>query len=318
MADNKFERDGIILLNKEKGMTSFAAVNKLKKIIKAGKAGHAGTLDPMAEGLLIVMINNVTKFSDDFMKKDKEYYVEFELGYETDTYDLEGEVTRRYEGEIDVPEERITEAINSFKGKIEQVPPMYSAIKVKGEKLYNLARKGIEIERKPRKVKIYSVREIKVEKDVFWKVSFYVEVGSGTYVRSLVRDIGEKLEVYATMTKLVRTKVDKFTLDESVSLEEVENEMGKSGRIPKFQSVEFLFNYDTIVVSEEKYKNLKNGMTVLISNRKVVNPASVQENKLYSIYVNDRVTQKREFKGIGRVVRKSFDKIYLKRDKYFV
>ena len=173
MADNKFERDGIILLNKEKGMTSFAAVNKLKKIIKAGKAGHAGTLDPMAEGLLIVMINNVTKFSDDFMKKDKEYYVEFELGYETDTYDLEGEVTRRYEGEIDIPEGRIIEAINSFKGKIEQVPPMYSAIKVKGEKLYNLARKGIEIERKPRKVKIYSVREIKVEKDVFWKVSFY-------------------------------------------------------------------------------------------------------------------------------------------------
>ena len=113
---------------------------------------------------------------------------------------------------------------------------------------------------------------IKVEKDVFWKVSFYVEVGSGTYVRSLVRDIGEKLGVYATMTKLIRTKVDKFTLDESVSLEEVENEMGKSGRIPKFQSVEFLFNYDTIVVSEEKYKNLKNGMTVLISNRKVVNP----------------------------------------------
>ena len=217
-----FKNDGIVLLNKSKGISSFKAINKLKWIIKSNKVGHAGTLDPIAEGLLIVMVNNATKFSDNLMKRDKEYFVELELGYETATYDTEGEVTEKYESEINISDEKIFEVIRSFIGEIMQVPPMYSAIKINGEKLYELARKGIEVERQARKVKIYSIREINIEQN---KISFYTEVSSGTYIRSLVRDIGRKLGVYATMTKLVRTKIDKYSIDESVSLEEIEKKL---------------------------------------------------------------------------------------------
>ena len=130
-----FKNDGIVLLNKSKGISSFKAINKLKWIIKSNKVGHAGTLDPIAEGLLIVMVNNATKFSDNLMKRDKEYFVELELGYETDTYDTEGEITEKYEGNLNISDEKILEVINSFTGEIMQVPPMYSAIKImKGDR----------------------------------------------------------------------------------------------------------------------------------------------------------------------------------------
>ena len=275
-----FKNDGIVLLNKSKGISSFKAINKLKWIIKSNKVGHAGTLDPIAEGLLIVMVNNATKFSDNLMKKDKEYFVELELGYETATYDTEGEVTEKYESEINISYEKIFEVINSFIGEIMQVPPMYSAIKINGEKLYELARKGIEVERQPRKVKIYSIREIDIEQN---KISFYTEVSSGTYIRSLVRDIGRKLGVYATMTRLVRTKIDKYSMDESVSLEEIEKKLndekeifekklvkdtsddssynennvdgnGKIEEIIKFKNIECIFNGSLSRVGVEKVR----------------------------------------------------------------
>ena len=328
-----FKSDGIVLLNKSKGISSFKAINKLKWIIKSNKVGHAGTLDPIAEGLLIVMVNNATKFSDNLMKRDKEYFVELELGYETATYDTEGEITEKYEGEINISDEKIFEAIRSFTGEIMQMPPMYSAIKINGEKLYELARKGIEVERQARKVKIYSIREINIEQN---KISFYTEVSSGTYIRSLVKDIGRKLGVYATMTKLVRTKIDKYSMDESVSLEEIEKKLvkdisddssynennvdgnGKIEEIIKFKNIECIFNYEKITLSEEKYKKLKNGMTVLVGFKKFKNIYAVAENKLYCVYVKNEISGKKEFKGIVKVIRKSHDKVYLKREKYFV
>ena len=272
-----FKSDGIVLLNKSKGISSFKAINKLKWIIKSNKVGHAGTLDPIAEGLLIVMVNNATKFSDNLMKRDKEYFVEFELGYETATYDTEGEVTEKYESEINISYEKIFEVINSFTGEITQIPPMYSAIKINGEKLYELARKGIEVERQARKIKIYSIREINIEQN---KISFYAEVSSGTYIRSLVRDIGRKLGVYATMTRLVRTKIDKYSINESVSLEEIEkklnnqkeifeddsdneNNVDRNGEIEeviKFKNIECIFNYEKITLSEEKWNDSSCGI----------------------------------------------------------
>ena len=329
------KNDGIVLLNKSKGISSFKAINKLKWIIKSNKVGHAGTLDPIAEGLLIVMVNNATKFSDNLMKRDKEYFVELELGYETATYDTEGEITEKYEGEINISDERIFEVINSFTGEIMQIPPMYSAIKINGEKLYELARKGIEVERQPRKIKIYSIREINIEQN---KISFYAEVSSGTYIRSLVRDIGRKLGVYATMTRLVRTKIDKYSINESVSLEEIEKKLnnqkeifeddsdnennvdgnGKIEEIIKFKNIECIFNYEKITLSEEKYKKLKNGMTVLVGFKKFKDIYAVAENKLYCVYVKNEIYGKKEFKGIVKVIRKSHDKVYLKREKYFV
>ena len=333
--NSTFKSDGIVLLNKSKGISSFKAINKLKWIIKSNKVGHAGTLDPIAEGLLIVMVNNATKFSDNLMKRDKEYFVELELGYETATYDTEGEITEKYEGEINISDERIFEVINSFTGEIIQIPPMYSAIKINGEKLYELARKGIEVERQARKIKIYSIREINIEQN---KISFYAEVSSGTYIRSLVRDIGRKLGVYATMTRLVRTKIDKYSINESVSLEEIEKKLnnqkeifeddsdnennvdgnGKIEKIIKFKSIECIFNYEKITLSEEKYKKLKNGMTVLVGFKKFKDTYTVAENKLYCVYVKNEISGKKEFKGIVKVIRKSHDKVYLKREKYFV
>ena len=331
-----FKNDGIVLLNKSKGISSFKAINKLKWIIGSGKVGHAGTLDPIAEGLLIVMINNATKFSDNLMKRDKEYFVELELGYETDTYDTEGEITEKYEGNINISDEKILEVINSFTGEIMQVPPMYSAIKINGEKLYELARKGIEVEREARKVKIYSIREIHVENKEKCRISFYTEVSSGTYIRSLVRDIGRKLGVYATMTRLVRTKIDRYSIEESVSLEEIEEKLAKGKEVSgenvckdvsdmekveeiiKFKNIECIFNYEKISISEEKYKKLKNGMTVLVGFKKFKDIHTVTENNLYSVYVKNETLGKKEFKGIVKVIRKGHDKVYLKREKYFI
>ena len=330
-----FKNDGIVLLNKSKGISSFKAINKLKWIIKSNKVGHAGTLDPIAEGLLIVMVNNATKFSDNLMKRDKEYFIELKLGYETATYDTEGEITEKYEGEINISDKRIFEVINSFTGEIMQIPPMYSAIKINGEKLYELARKGIEVERQARKIKIYSIREINIEQN---KISFYAEVSSGTYIRSLVRDIGRKLGVYATMTRLVRTKIDKYSINESVSLEEIEkklnnqkeifeddsdneNNVDRNGEIEeviKFKNIECIFNYEKITLSEEKYKKLKNGMTVLVGFKKFKDLYTVVENNLYCVYAKNEISGKKEFKGIVKVTRKSHDKVYLKREKYFI
>ena len=331
-----FKNDGIVLLNKSRGISSFKAINKLKWIIGSGKVGHAGTLDPIAEGLLIVMINNATKFSDNLMKRDKEYFVELELGYETTTYDTEGEITEKYEGDINISDEKILEVINSFTGEIMQVPPMYSAIKINGEKLYELARKGIEVEREARKVKIYSIREIHVENKEKCRISFYTEVSSGTYIRSLVRDIGRKLGVYATMTRLVRTKIDRYSIEESVSLEEIEEKLAKEKEVSgenvckdvsdmekveeiiKFKNIECIFNYEKISISEEKYKKLKNGMTVLVGFKKFKDIHTVTENNLYCVYVKNETLGKKEFKGIVKVIRKGHDKVYLKREKYFI
>ena len=320
---NKFTEDGMILLNKRKGISSFKAINELKRTICAEKIGHAGTLDPMAEGLLIVMVNGATKFSEDLMKKDKEYYVELELGYETDSYDTEGAVTLRYEGEIEISKEKISEIIFGFVGDIEQVPPMYSAIKVNGQKLYELARKGIETERKPRKVKINSIREIEINSENPKKVSFYVGVSSGTYIRTLVKDIGDKTGFYATMTKLVRTKTDKFNLEDAVDIEKIKKENEnfdefKIKKITNFKDIEYIFDYEKIITDYEKYKKLKNGMTVLFKKNKFKNAEKINENKKYKLYLRSGSVENEEFKGIVKVTKKGTDMIYIKRSNYFL
>ena len=324
--NNIFLEDGIVLLNKSKGMSSFSAINKLKWLLNAKKIGHAGTLDPMAEGLLVVMLNNATKFSNDLMKKDKEYYVEMELGYETDSYDADGEITKKYEKDFEFEFEKIKEVVESFLGKIEQIPPMYSAIKINGKKLYELARKGIEIEREARKVKINYINDIKYKNN---KISFFVGVSSGTYIRSLVRDIGEKLGVYATMTKLIRTKINNYFLSESINLEDIisyfENNQVEIKceekenlyldknikKITKFIKIQEIFDYVEIKIEEENYIKLKNGMTVLIDKKDISN--EVEVNKKFKIMLKEN----NEFKGIINVLKVTQNKIYLKRDNYF-
>ena len=324
--NNIFLEDGIVLLNKSKGMTSFSAINKLKWLLNAKKIGHAGTLDPMAEGLLVVMLNNATKFSNDLMKKDKEYYVEMELGYETDSYDADGEITRKYEKDFEFEFEKIKEVVESFLGEIEQVPPMNTATQTKAKKLYELARKGLEIDREARNVKINYINDIKYKNN---KISFFVGVSSGTYIRSLVHDIGEKLGVYATMTKLIRTKINNYSLSESINLEDIisyfENNQVEIKceekenlyldknikKITKFIKIQEIFNYEEIKIEEENYIKLKNGMTVLIDKKDI--PNEVEVNKKFKIMLKEN----NEFKGIINVLKVTQNKIYLKRDNYF-
>ena len=313
----------------------------------------------MAEGLMIVMINDATKFSDDLMKKEKEYYVEMELGYKTDTYDLEGTVIERYEAEINISNAQIIKTVNSFKGKIKQIPPMYSAIKVDGKKLYDLARKGVEVERAERNVEISEIRKIKITRpdknskvNENIKISFYAKVSSGTYIRSLVYDIGEKLGVFATMTRLVRTKIGRFEIEDAIDLEKAEAEIDKLKELVEakrenesfwatksdaviraekireivcFVEIEYVLDYFGINVSNEKYGKLKNGMTVIDTFKKFENISkevnmrkNIKENQKFKIYVRNRDTNEREFRGIVKIVNIKGDRIYLKRDKYFL
>ncbi len=325
---NKYLNDGIVLLNKSKGITSFNAINKLKWLLNANKTGHAGTLDPMAEGLLVVMINGATKFSEDLMKKDKEYYVEMELGYETDTYDSEGEIIKKFDKSIDMKPEEIKKTVKSFIGDIEQIPPMFSAIKINGEKLYNLARKGIEVERKKRKVKIYYIHNIEYDKKAL-KMSFIVGVSSGTYIRSLVCDIGEKLGVYATMTRLIRTKISDYNLKDAIKVEDMAEFLEKNkdkdlsaeeiDRVLKIRDIESLLPYESIFINKDKYKKLKNGITVLMDCLKLKNIKSFRLNGIYKIYTkNNEKNEEKVFSGIVKIVKIADNKIYLKRDKYFL
>ena len=302
------KKDGIILLNKVKGISSFKAINQIKWNIGASKIGHAGTLDPMAEGLMVVMVNSATKFSDDLMKKDKEYYVEMELGYETDTYDAEGKKTKIHDGIIEYDEQNVRDVINSFIGIQDQIPPMYSALKVNGKKMYEMAREGIEIERKPRRVEIYSIRDITIKGQM---ITFYVEVSSGTYIRSLVRDIGEKLSFWATMTKLIRTRIDKHSLENAFLFEEIEKIENKEELIIDIES---LFDYEHITLSKNELLKLSNGMTTILELSKYgISNAGDLTNKKLKVYSSNN-----EFVGIANILKFDESNMYIKRDKYFV
>lgn len=279
--------DGIILLNKEKDISSFKAINKLKYKLGLKKVGHAGTLDPLAEGLMIVLVNDATKLSDLLLKQDKEYVVECELGYETDTYDLEGIKTKEFDGEFNISKDKIVNGINEFQGEYDQVPPMYSAIKINGKKLYDLARKGIEVERKSKIVNINYIKDISLDGN---KVSFTISVSSGTYIRSIIRDYGRKLGTYATMTKLTRTKIGKYNIENSKKMEDMED---MSTRI----DVKDIFDFERINLDENEYFKLKNGVKI----------GKEGENSYYSIYFNN------EYKGIGIIE----DNI-LRRFRYFL
>ena len=279
--------DGIILLNKDKDISSFKAINNLKYKLGLKKVGHAGTLDPLAEGLMIVLADNATKLSDLLLKQDKEYVVECELGYETDTYDLEGTKTKIFEGEIDLSEEQIISEINGFLGDYDQVPPMYSAIKIDGKKLYDLARKGIEVERKSKIVNIHYLKDIVVSGN---KVSFTVFVSSGTYIRSIIRDLGRRLGTYATMTKLVRTKIGKFDVKDSKKIDDIADDSVSI-------NVQDIFDFERIDLDENEYFKMKNGVKI----------GRTGKNGYYSVYFGG------EYCGIGII-----EDNVLRRFRYFL
>lgn len=279
--DNK-----IILINKEKGISSYKKIREVQKKYNYSKIGHAGTLDPMAEGLVIAMSDNATKLSDMLMKKDKIYQVEMCLYYQTDTLDLEGNIVYIDEEKKIYKEKEIIDAISSFIGTSMQKPPMYSAIKLNGLKMYELARKNIEVDIPDRQVNIYYINNIKITGD---KISFETKVSSGTYIRSLVRDIGLKLGTYATMTKLVRTQIDNFKLPEDIEIIEVDDAI----------------NLDKIVLDYKQYFAIKNGMTCIITS-----DLYSKDMKL-NAYFDDK------YVGIIEVCDKKNNYIYIKRTKFF-
>ncbi|MCI5920415.1 MAG: tRNA pseudouridine(55) synthase TruB [Roseburia sp.] len=216
--------NGIINVYKEKGYTSFDVVAKLRGILKQKKIGHTGTLDPDAQGVLPVCLGKATKVCDLLTDKNKEYKAVMLLGKVTDTQDMSGTVLQ--EREVCVSEQEVRDAVLSFVGDYEQVPPMYSALKVNGKKLCDLAREGKTVERKARPVRILS---IEIEKIELPRVTMKVECSKGTYIRTLCQDIGEKLGCGACMESLLRTKVSKFFVEDALTLGQIEELVAKEG-----------------------------------------------------------------------------------------
>lgn len=274
--------DGILLINKEKGITSQDAISKVKRIIKVKKIGHAGTLDPLATGLLVVMVNGATKLSNYLMAAKKEYVAEIFIGRSTDTLDSEGNVLEEKKVEESIEVDKV---LNSFLGKSKQIPPMYSAIKQDGKKLYELARRGIEVEREARDIEIEEIERINeiINDDGFVRFSFRVVVSKGTYVRTLCEDIGKKLGYPAHMMNLVRTKIGSLSVLDSYTTEDIE-----CGNYQYINMEEALKEYYIIDVDENLYKLIINGVEVdkeyVNTNEEMV--VFTYKNKLIGIYKN--------------------------------
>jgi len=211
------KREGIILVDKPRGITSHDVVDVVRKRLKIKRVGHAGTLDPIAEGLLIILVGKCTKLFSKFVNFDKEYLGVLKLGEVTTTGDSQGEVTSRGEYK-DISQENIKEIFSSFLGEIEQIPPMVSALRVKGKRLYDLARRGIVVERSPRKIHILSLEVLKINLPL---IEFCVRCSKGTYVRKLAEDIGEKLGCGAHMVKILRRSIGLFKIEKAVALDEI-------------------------------------------------------------------------------------------------
>ena len=249
--------DGIINVYKEKGYTSHDVVAKLRGILHQKKIGHTGTLDPDATGVLPVCLGRATKVCELLTDKKKTYLAVVRLGVQTDTQDLTGTIVE--EKEVQVAGEQIRQTAASFLGEYEQIPPMYSAVKVNGKRLYELARQGKEVERKARKVHIYTcdIREINLANNEF---SMEVTCSKGTYIRTLCQDIGEKLGCGAAMASLVRLRVDRFKLEDALTLERIESLQKENALTPFILPVDQLFDaYDKIVVGDKAVSYLQNG-----------------------------------------------------------
>lgn len=277
--------NGVLNIFKPKGMSSFDAVRIVKKVAGTGKVGHTGTLDPEATGVLPICIGKATKIIDYIMNSEKVYEVTLKLGIRTTTYDLEGEVLEEKDCNH-LTDVEILQAVNSFIGEYSQVPPMYSALKQNGVRLYELARKGIEVEREGRLITIYNIEDIKINNPY---ISMKVSCSKGTYIRSLCYDIGEKLGVFATMTELNRAKTSVFSQEESININDLTKE-NINGYILSME--EALEKYDKVIVRGKYVNLLINGVRVgdnRFTNDKVIN------QKLYRVY-----DEENNFIGLGK------------------
>ena len=295
--------DGIIIINKTKGCTSHDIVYKIKKLLNE-KVGHTGTLDPMAEGVLPILIGKGTLLSKYLINHDKKYIVELQLGTKTDTADSEGKIIEEQPVDKEIlSKENIKLILKTFIGKQEQVPPIYSAIKVNGKKLYEYARKGQQVELKPRKIEIYDIKliDFSVEEKL---IKFEVFCGKGTYIRSLCEDIATKFETVGYMKSLKRTQVGDFKIENSITIEE----LNKIVEDNKTDSEESIKNLNEKIISIEKV--FENKQSIKLPNKKLelfLNGVMLTQNldeDVYKIY-----NQNNEFIGTGIIENKK-----LKRD----
>ena len=248
--------DGVIVIRKEKGFTSHDVVAKLRGILHMKKIGHTGTLDPDAEGVLPVALGKATRLVDMITDKEKTYEAVMRLGVVTDTQDMSGTVLSQTT-ELSVTEEELCTVVSSFVGDYMQVPPMYSALKVNGKKLYELAREGKTVERKPRPVHFYEIEILDIS---FPLVRFRVTCSKGTYIRTLCHDIGEKLGCGAAMESLLRTKVGRFTLDDAITLAQTEEAVQEGTIESKILGIEeILAEYPRVCCTKEGDRLLANG-----------------------------------------------------------
>ena len=290
--------NGIILINKGKNITSHDVVYKIKKIVNE-KVGHAGTLDPMATGVLPILIGKGTLCSKYLINHDKIYETTIQLGKKTDTADSEGKIIEEKKVEKEtLKEDNIRENLKKFIGKQQQLPPIYSAIKVNGKKLYEYAREGEKVEIQPRNIEIYNLDLINInEKEQ--QITLRVSCSKGTYIRSLCEDIAKSLNTVGYMLNLNRIKVDRFDISKSVTLQQIENSNNNYEFINKnIITVEELFDKkEEISLDDKKLKLFLNGVKLSINKK----------DDVYRIYLN--TYQNKKFIGTGTIKNK-----ILKRD----
>ena len=275
-------KNGILNIDKPQGITSHDVVDIVRKIFPGIKVGHTGTLDPIAPGVLPICIGKATKLSDELLSENKVYKVKMLLGVETDTYDITGKIV--FANTLNEDEIYIKERIKRFIGKSSQIPPIYSAIKIKGKKAYEYARNGENVSLKPREIEIFNIDDIDVNLRKR-QVSFVVSCTKGTYIRSLVHDIGIKLGCGATMIELKRLKTGDFDINDSIDLYE-------------FLNLEYLDMLDKIVSIEELYKDSKKINLKDKDYNKFLNGIAIKTdvpNGIVRVYENLR------YKGLGKV-----------------
>lgn len=253
--------DGIINILKPPGMTSHDVVGFLRGVLKTKKIGHTGTLDPDAAGVLPICVGKATKVVDYLTDKRKRYRAELVLGTKTDTQDSSGKIISQKP--VNVSKDQLNEAINTFIGKIKQIPPMYSAVKIGGKKLYELARKGIEIERAEREVEIYVIEPLNYDGNV---AVIDIECSKGTYIRTLCRDIGDKLGCGAHMGFLLRLQSGIFDISSSLTLDEVIQGV-ENGTTDFIKPVDYIFNeIPKVTVKDESIKWVQNGAQIYLKD----------------------------------------------------
>ena len=280
--------NGFVYVDKPEGITSFVAVAKIRRIFGIKKAGHTGTLDPMATGVLPIALGHATRFIELIPSHDKAYKAKFILGKTTDTLDITGKVTGEYD--VTSTREDVENILADFRGEIEQIPPMYSAIKKDGVRLYDLARQGIEIERESRKVTIYSLELVSYCEDTA-EYEIECECSSGTYIRTLIGDIGDKLGCGATMTSLRRTKANGISIDRCYTFEELEKLKDEGNVENALGSVASLIVYDKIKVTAPQAKRFSNGGSLDCERF-----GGKKEPGLYNVYDPEG-----EYLGVGEI-----------------